>query len=58
MKDYTLEKFESWHEVDDYESDEFTVTLLDINRTPIAKFNYPKFTADDFMTFKTLYERI
>lgn len=55
MEKHTLESFERWHEVEDYESDETTVTLLGGRGEPIAEFNYPKFTKDDFNYFKSSF---
>ena len=52
MIDNTIEAFNEWDNVIDYESDEDTVTLLDENKTPIAKFNYPRFTMKDFIRYK------
>jgi hypothetical protein len=48
MINNTLDAYNNWGNVADYESDETTVTLLDKDGTTLAEFNYPKFTADDF----------
>lgn len=52
---YTLESFQRWDEIEDYESDETTVTLLNSKGEAIAEFNFPKFTKDDFDQFKSSY---
>lgn len=52
MIDNTLENFSGWDEVDDYESDERSVTLLNEKKEPIAKFSYPRFTRQDFEYYK------
>lgn len=48
----TLDDFNWWSEIVDYESDETTVTLIDENDNKIIEFNFPKFTYSDFINFK------
>ncbi|AGO49600.1 hypothetical protein Phi4:1_gp187 [Cellulophaga phage phi4:1] len=48
MINNTLDAYNNWGNVADYESDETTVTLLDKNGVALAEFNYPKFTSTDF----------
>lgn len=52
MKDYTIESFNEWVNVVDYESDKNTVTLIGENGNKIAKYGYNKFTKEDFDRFK------
>lgn len=52
MENHTLQSFQRWNEVEDYESDETTVTLLDSKGKAISEFNYPGFTRKDFDRFK------
>lgn len=53
MTSNTIQAFDLWDEVADYESDETTVTLLDEKGEAIAEFNYPEFTNADFINFKS-----
>jgi len=51
MKNFTINTFENWDLIDDYESDETTVTLLS-KGVIIAEFGYGGFTKSDFDRFK------
>jgi len=53
MEINTLQSFDRWNEVEYYESDETTVTLFNAKKEAIAEFNYPWFTAADFVSFKS-----
>jgi hypothetical protein len=48
QKNNTIESFNEWNDVVDYESDATSVTLLGKRRKKIASFNYPKFTKEDY----------
>jgi len=48
MINNTLGAYDNWSNVADYESDETTVTLLDVNGIALVEFNYPGFTDEDF----------
>ncbi len=52
MENHTLEDFKNWHLIHDYSSNNTTVTLLGKDNNPIAEFNYPMFTEEDFHNFK------
>lgn len=52
MENHTLDNFKNWNLVNDYSSDNTTVTLLDKDNNQIAEFNYPEFTKEDFHNFK------
>lgn len=53
MENHTLQLFQRWNEVEDYESDETSVILINSNGDAIAQFNFPKFTKDDLDYFKS-----
>lgn len=53
MEKHTLGSFERWDEIEDYESDETSVTLLNSNGEAIAEFNFPRFTKSDLDYFKS-----
>ena len=53
MINNTLEAYDNWGNVEDYESDELVVTLFDKNGVALAEFNYPKFTRAEFDYFKS-----
>ncbi|WP_428743122.1 hypothetical protein [Tenacibaculum sp.] len=57
MINNTLEAYENWSAVKDYESDEFIVTLLDKNSIELAEFNYHKFTRADFERYKNIINK-
>ena len=52
MKDYSINNFPDWDKVEDYESDENEVILLDAKGRRLAKFNRPVFTQADFEELK------
>ncbi|MEE9451043.1 MAG: hypothetical protein V3V72_13420 [Ignavibacteriaceae bacterium] len=54
MINNTLEAFQKWNDITDYESDEITVTLINNEGKKEAEFNYPKFTKADFEYFKAV----
>ncbi len=53
MIDNTLESFQEWDDIIDYESTETTVVLINNKQKKVAKFNYPKFTKADFEFFRS-----
>jgi hypothetical protein len=53
MENHTLQAFQRWDEVTEYESDETSVTLLNSKGEAVAEFNYHKFTKYDFDFFKS-----
>ena len=52
MIDNTLNSFNLWCDISDYESDETSVVLIDKFGHMVAEFNYPKFTKQDFDYYK------
>ena len=50
---YTIESYQGWTRIADYESDETTVTLLNEIGQIEAEFNYPQFTKADFDYFRS-----
>ena len=56
MKDriplYRIEEFTEWSRVEDYESDELSVVLLDKDNVAIAEIMYACFTTADLERFK------
>ncbi len=49
---YTIQSYQGWNKIADYESDETTVTLLNEIGQIEAEFNYPQFTKADFDHFR------
>ena len=52
MENHTIDNFKRWDEVEDYESDENSVTLLDKNGVAIAEYGFSKFDTDDYNHYK------
>ena len=50
---YTIQSYQGWDKIADYESDETTVTLLNERVEIEAEFNYPQFTKADFDHFRS-----
>lgn len=57
MINKTLETFDKWNEVSDYESDKTTVSLLNDKGEIIAEYNYSEFTKTDFDYFLNKFKK-
>ncbi len=52
MENNTIETFDKWNIITDYESNEHKVTLIDKDGNNIAEFGYSRFEQEDFIYFK------
>ena len=52
MKDYTIDTFNLWDQIVDYESDETSVILINAKGEKVAKFGYGGFDQGDFERYK------